>query len=533
MKKLTKRTLSLLLILAMIVSMFAALTVNAATFSYNTGKRGTVCTTLSSKAKAYYTGSYVYSTLSKKGASTIKSSLKTLMTNTHSYKTTYNDLKNYTKYSDATAGSTSKMTLLYSSASIKSSWDNGTSWNREHVWPQSLGSFTTSNCGSDLHHLRPADPIANSTRNNKPYGEVSGSYKTCKTKTGVLAGYYTSSCYEPLDNAKGDVARILLYCYVRWGETNLNKVIGTTTLLNWCKLDPVDTWEMSRNDVVQGIQGNRNVFIDYPEYAWLLFSKSVPSHTTPSGMAKGSASSGSGSTTTYTVTATTNSSSYGTVSVSGTTITASPKTGYKVGSVTVTSGSATTSISGNKIYVTPKSNCTIRVNFVASSSSGSSTSSKTFKKITTTSALTSGNYVLIVQANRGSKKGNYGFYALKAQTVNSSYVKAVGLNWTSAPTSLTASDSTVIWTLAGNSSSFTLKNGTNSLIGSNNNLYCKSGTATKWKATVSGGLFTIKNGTRYLCLRTDLALDSAGLPRFRCNASTTNVCYQFYLYKQS
>ena len=62
-------------------------------------------------------------------------------------------------------------------------------------------------------------------------------------------------------------------------------------LLEWCELDPVDTWEMGRNEVVQKIQGNRNVFIDYPELAFKLFDKEVPSDmTTPSGEAKNSAS---------------------------------------------------------------------------------------------------------------------------------------------------------------------------------------------------------------------------------------------------
>ena len=49
------------------------------------------------------------------------------------------------------------------------------------------------------------------------------------------------------------------------------------TLLTWCEDDPVDTWEMKRNDLAQLQQGNRNVFIDYPELSWKLFSREVPS----------------------------------------------------------------------------------------------------------------------------------------------------------------------------------------------------------------------------------------------------------------
>jgi len=66
-------------------------------------------------------------------------------------------------------------------------------------------------------------------------------------------------------------------------------------LLEWCEMDPVDTWEMGRNEVIEDIQGNRNVFIDYPEYAWLIYGRDIPDDmTTPSGMAKdGNTDSGS------------------------------------------------------------------------------------------------------------------------------------------------------------------------------------------------------------------------------------------------
>ena len=125
---------------------------------------------------------------------------------------------------------------------------------------------------------------------------------------GKVVLWYSSDKYlvEVPDYVKGDVARILLYVYVRWEEPNLFmndpsakpgpgdekndgiKVIESLdTLLEWCELDPVDTWEMKRNDEVQNIQGNRNVFIDYPEYSWLLFGQEVPNDmTTPSGEAK-------------------------------------------------------------------------------------------------------------------------------------------------------------------------------------------------------------------------------------------------------
>ena len=171
-------------------------------------------------------------------------------------------------------------------------------WNREHVWPQSLGGGNTKGGGADLHHVRPSDAGVNSSRGNKKYGNSNNGtakYGTNPAKN-CLGGHYNSTYFEPLDNVKGDVARICLYVYVRWGSdwgaTSITKVFQSVdVLLEWMELDPVDTWEMGRNEVIEDIQGNRNVFIDYPEFAWLLFGEEVPAGmTTPSG--KGNSGSG-------------------------------------------------------------------------------------------------------------------------------------------------------------------------------------------------------------------------------------------------
>ena len=93
--------------------------------------------------------------------------------------------------------------------------------------------------------------------------------------------------------------------YVRYSNcSNITAVFQSVdVLLEWCEMDPVDTWEMGRNEVVYAKQGNRNVFIDYPELAWKLYGREVPSGmTTPSGGAasdggsSGGSSSGGGNT---------------------------------------------------------------------------------------------------------------------------------------------------------------------------------------------------------------------------------------------
>ncbi len=190
--------------------------------------------------------------------------------------------------------------------------------------------------------------------------------------------------------------------------------------------------------------------------------------------------------------------------------------------------------SGNVFTVTPSSNCSIRINFAKDSSSTSS--GATFTRVTSTSSLTSGTYVLVVKVGTGKYPGSSTYYALTAQSMNTSYVAATSadsfMGTGSAPSTITVSDSKLKWTLSGTSSGFTLKSGSYYLRGSSNNLYYNSATSyTTWKATVSSGVWTIKNGTRYLALRPDLQLGSNGCPRFRCNSTASSTNYQFYLYK--
>lgn len=230
----------------------------------NSGTRGEVCTSLEgTSADDYYTGNYDYDVLVTLSEDQLLTSLHTLMKTTHKNITSYNDCRDYVWQTDCERNNTSYATSLYTDHDITSGeWSPSWTYNREHVWPQSSGGGNTSGGGADLHHIRPANASVNSSRGSKPYGTGSG-------------------CYEPADYVKGDVARIVLYVHVRWGSewgaTNINSVFESVdVLLAWCALDPVDTWEMGRNEVVQRIQGNRNVFIDYPELAWQMYGKAVP-----------------------------------------------------------------------------------------------------------------------------------------------------------------------------------------------------------------------------------------------------------------
>lgn len=295
MKKLLKKSLYFVVVLALLLS--SVISVSAAPAKYstasNSGTRDELCTTLNgTTAASYYTGSNSYDTLVTLSSSQLLTTLRSLMTNGHKT-SSYDDCKELATKTDCENGN-GKITTLYTSYQTTSgAFNGGTGWNREHVWPKSLGGYGNSGAGADLHHIRPTENRTNSNRDNLLYGNVTGGKTSTGNLSGIVGGTYNSTYFEPNDNVKGDVARICLYVYVRWGGTsgytcnNINKVFeDVDTLLEWCALDPVDTWEMGRNEVVYSIQGNRNVFIDYPELAWQLFGETAPlDMSTPSGAA--------------------------------------------------------------------------------------------------------------------------------------------------------------------------------------------------------------------------------------------------------
>ena len=296
---------ALLVLVALIVAIcpmtFAAGQPSSYSKTSNSGDRDTVCTTLDgTSASTYYTGNYTYEKLAAQSSTTLLNTLRTFMSTTHKKETSYADCSSKASITDC-ENNNGKVTLIYTSyvANQSDAGGGGSGWDREHVWPKSQGGFEKTGAGSDLHHIRPSDSRVNNTRSSQKYGEVNGGSAVNGNLSGTIGGYSNGTYFEPHDNVKGDVARICLYVYVRWGgqysKSNniLNVFQSVDVLLDWCELDPVDTWEMGRNEVVQNIQGNRNVFIDYPELAWNLFGRSVPTGmTTPSGNAEGGSQGG-------------------------------------------------------------------------------------------------------------------------------------------------------------------------------------------------------------------------------------------------
>ncbi|MCH5180106.1 MAG: endonuclease [Erysipelotrichales bacterium] len=234
----------------------------------------------------YYTTTY--DVTGKKGDD-LFNSLKELTTATHEYKTSYGDLKEMTILSDRDPSINENIILFYSRESISGVWDGGTTWNREHVWPKSLSddlysSVTDSsrNAGTDLHHIRPVASSLNSTRSNTKYGELKdflGDKSELIYNNEGTGNYYIGNIvFEPRDDIKGDIARILMYLYTRYYDTEKLKFENVITtkfdtpeaawdiILKWNEIDPVDYLEVQRNEEVAKIQGNRNPYIDHPEF---------------------------------------------------------------------------------------------------------------------------------------------------------------------------------------------------------------------------------------------------------------------------
>lgn len=203
----------------------------------------------------------------------LEEALRTIITSTHKKQTSYDDLRTVLQDADADPNNSSNVITFYSQQSVKGKWDQGKTWNREHVWPNSKG-VGKSGPGADAHHLRPEDPNVNSTRGSYKMGYVTTNKKEIMFKNTTHTYCYIGGGYfEPRDEIKGDIARIYFYLLTRYEElySNFSSVADMKVLLEWNELDPVSDSEIRRNTVVYGVQGNRNPFIDNSDFANLIW----------------------------------------------------------------------------------------------------------------------------------------------------------------------------------------------------------------------------------------------------------------------
>jgi endonuclease I len=154
---------------------------------------------------------------------------------------------------------------------------SGKQMNTEHSWPQSLGA--TGPAKADLHHLFPTDINTNGARSSYPFGEVANNaqvfpqFDVSEGQSSLGVDSQGRTVFEPRNAHKGDLARALFYFYTRYALDSKAKVdlknfrVEREVLLKWNQLDPVDDAERTRNEAIYKIQGNRNPFVDHPEYA--------------------------------------------------------------------------------------------------------------------------------------------------------------------------------------------------------------------------------------------------------------------------
>ena len=238
------------------------------------------------------------------------------------YSSSTNKITNYT-YGSSSSNSKNNPYIhaLYVNRNVNNqvtAWDdhNQDQWgiNREHVWAKAEG-FDTDGAGGargDPFHLVAGNGYANNIHSNYFYGFVntSSSYTNCGSKYSNLSGNLrgnsktlggSTNVFEPQDSDKGDIARMIFYMVARYNylsgsdsdgidannpnltlsqslsdwsssgytctTTNPGKMGILTDLLAWHHADPVDEYEIHRNNLLyNNFTNNRNPFIDFPEW---------------------------------------------------------------------------------------------------------------------------------------------------------------------------------------------------------------------------------------------------------------------------
>lgn len=201
---------------------------------------------------------------------------------------TYGDVRDTVKITDEDPSNGNNVLLVYGYNDSDGSCTNDRTrdkddfggstceYNREHVFSRSnanptMGDVNNSSTGigADPHNLRPSDQLMNGNRSNRKFAAGSGDAGTAG------ANWY------PGDEWKGDVARMMMYMYTRYGDRCLPSLNGFGSLegstdmlqvyLQWNVEDPVSDFEDQRNPYLENEYGNRNPFIDNPYLATIIW----------------------------------------------------------------------------------------------------------------------------------------------------------------------------------------------------------------------------------------------------------------------
>ncbi|PAJ75300.1 hypothetical protein CJF42_05940 [Pseudoalteromonas sp. NBT06-2] len=256
-----------------------------------------------------------YETVDTSSATALRNSLHAIIDD-HTrfpYTSSQTDTWDILETADQDPSNASNVITIYRNASYLKEHGGNSFYNREHTWPKSYGFPDDNSSNSpytDAHHLFIADSGYNSSRSNKPYANCDSNCDEKVTKSnndrgGInsnwTGGSYSTGSWETWDARKGDVARALMYMAIRYeggvhnetgasepdliltddrnlisaSNTGSNESIAymglKSTLIQWHKGDPVDDFEKRHTDAVYAHQGNRNPFVDHPEYVACVF----------------------------------------------------------------------------------------------------------------------------------------------------------------------------------------------------------------------------------------------------------------------
>ncbi len=262
-----------------------------------------------------------YDTVDLTNATTLRNSLHNIIKDhvRFAYTSTSTDTWDILEQADEDPSNPNDILDLYRNASYPKQGGGNTYYQREHTWPKSYGfpnDNSTNYPYTDCHHLFLCDGGYNGSRSNKPYRfcDASCTEKPTLLTDGVgggsgvypgnsnwTSGSYTQGTWEVWQDRRGDVARALFYMDVRYeggtngnsgapepdliltddealidaSNTGSNESVGymgmLSVLLEWNQEDPVDAKEEHKNDVVYSYQGNRNPFVDHPDWVGCIF----------------------------------------------------------------------------------------------------------------------------------------------------------------------------------------------------------------------------------------------------------------------
>lgn len=474
-------------------------------------------------------GSYYSSITDSMSGTTLLNALNSLNNSKRTRTVGYDGMKTFSAVCDADPDGSGKIIGFYDNAKLGPSWDSAATWNREHVWPNARGGNTVE---GDAHMVRPASVKTNSGRGSKGFGVDS-------FDPGNSVAYY-----------RGVASRIIFYCAIANKNLKIEDIVlnsdgsspsntmGTLSdMLRWnLQYLPTDTsftgtndlarrTELSRNEKIQTAsngQGNRNPFIDHPEYACKIWGDTnattrqiCGSSVTPAdgvSISKTEETIAKGGTTTISATSTDSSTITWTTSNSSvvTVSSGSSASGANVTLTGVAAGNATITAKATINSVQYSGTCAVTV--TASGGSGGSG----YNLVTSISTLFVGDVLLIGNKNAGVVAG-----ALSGSILSS--VSATYSNNT-----ITNKGNGVEFTLGGSSGAWTLTS-------TEGQLYCNAAKKVNYSSNGSGtwnisiassGTATVTSGTSsYGSMQYN-----SGSPRFTTYTSSVGT---IELYKKS